>query len=49
MWGGSGEAVSEFEIRSPDLTELATTFFTGCSDLTRYLSAFRELTMSFFP
>jgi hypothetical protein len=33
----------------PDVIELVTTFFTGCSDLTRYLSAFHELTMSFFP
>jgi hypothetical protein len=32
----------------PDLIESATTFFTGCHDLARYLSAFCELTPMIF-
>jgi hypothetical protein len=33
----------------PGLIELATTFFTGYSDLTRHLSAFCEFTPGFSP
>jgi hypothetical protein len=50
LCGLCGLCGSKYKAQStePDLAELVTTFFTGYQDLTRYLSAFCELTPMFF-